>query len=176
MICVVYWLHDDSCADPRADGYVGITYYFERRVKRHRTSRRFPDGFSATVLFRGTRSECIEVEKQHRPKGGMGWNRCSGGYGGRVHAKSSREKISASLKGRQFSPEHRERLGAVNRGKPRPASSIGNSKRRLSAETRAKIGAWSREFQKGRKHSDATKEKMSAARAAWWREKANVGV
>lgn len=78
------------------------------------------------------------------------WYNCLlASQGGRHKPTGSfRQRLSASLRGRTFTLEHRLRIGAANRG------------RTYTAETRAKIACASA----ARRHSDTTKAKLAQAR------------
>jgi hypothetical protein len=80
--CVVYWLHDENQTNPTTDGYVGITWRLEERLKAHRIA--FPlwrgvDHFEVTILFRGNEEQCLAIEEELRPKPFIGWNIARGG-------------------------------------------------------------------------------------------------
>jgi hypothetical protein len=84
MICVVYWLWDESCFDPCSDGYVGVTAHLRKRVSDHRShigkgAAGLPSSFQVQILFRGTFNECAVIEEALRPTPGIGWNRAGGG-------------------------------------------------------------------------------------------------
>ena len=87
--CVLYWVHDETCLDPATHGYVGITAHEAARKGVHR--RRRPHA-TFTILFRGTRRECLAIEHQHRPERRVGWNLQRGG--GRLRGQLSRSTPS----------------------------------------------------------------------------------
>ena len=76
----------------------------------------------------------------------IGYNIADGGQGGDL-GEVSRAHISAALKGRPKTAEHRKKLSDINRGK------------RLSSDTKAKISVGNR----GKILSDETKAKMSSS-------------
>jgi hypothetical protein len=76
--CVVYYISDATCSDPYQHGYIGISSR-QSREREHRKSGKWPPGFTFTVMFRGTRRECADVEKQYRPRENIGWNSSRGG-------------------------------------------------------------------------------------------------
>lgn len=76
---VVYYISDATCTDPYQHSYIGITSNEKSRQYDHRRSGNFPDGFVWTILFRGTRKECGDVENKYRPASGTGWNAALGG-------------------------------------------------------------------------------------------------
>ena len=95
--CVVYYISDTTCTDPYQHGYIGITSNEKSRHNNHRRSGKFPDGFVWTILFRGTRKECGEVENKYRPEPNIGWNSSLGG--GRWRGKRFRTEMSQPNKG-----------------------------------------------------------------------------
>lgn len=140
MACVVYWLYDHSCFDPRTDGYVGVTgQHSPKRFSQHRHTegiyRRLPKKFDTLILFRGSFKECDLIETALRPATFIGWNILAGGskalklYGihnfryGRPLSEREKQKIRIKID---------ERGGIVN---PIPKGS------RLSDAERASIKA-----------------------------------
>lgn len=79
----------------------------------------------------------------------FGYNLTTGGEQP-TFSKEARQKLSKSLKGREFSEEHRKNIG------------IANHKRVLSKETREKISKHHKGMS-GKKHSDITRQHMSEA-------------
>ncbi len=77
---------------------------------------------------------------------------------GKKHSPETKAKISASLRGRKLSPEACANMSAARKGK---------SIKPWSEERRASGCPWL----KGRKHSAATKAKMSVARKKYWGNK-----
>jgi len=77
--CVLYWLHDERCICLQKHGYVGITTNWVRRLSQHQNNKRFPVNFEWSIIFTGTRAECLVLEHQLRPESGIGWNRSQGG-------------------------------------------------------------------------------------------------
>ena len=74
--CILYWIHDATCHSPSTHGYVGITAHEARRKGAHLRKR--PHA-TFTILFKGTRRDCLAHEQRHRPERHMGWNRQRGG-------------------------------------------------------------------------------------------------
>ena len=109
--CFVYWLYDESCADIHAHGYVGASVDPARRAAVHRYRGRLPD-FKLTVVFSGTREECLAKEKELRPVPGIGWNIEPGGPRRGV----IRPAVSEMNKQRWETVEHREKMKAVCSG------------------------------------------------------------
>lgn len=69
-----------------------------------------------------------------------------------------RAKMSTALKGRKFSPEHKAKLSAANKGENNPAKKL---------ESRIKIGL----KHKGKIITAEHRAKNSAAAKEWWRKK-----
>jgi NUMOD3 motif len=119
---VVYWLHDAGCSDPATDGYIGVTCRFESRIREHRKPGKFPNGFQVSVLFRGTRKDCVSKEKQYRPRPHVGWNYASGGHHF-LHTDETRAKIGEAGRGKayclgqKFTEERKQKIGAALRGR-----------------------------------------------------------
>lgn len=96
---VVYWLYDDTCTDPRFDGWIGATSNWTRRLWRHRNDGLLPTvDFKFKFLFRGTMKQCLKIERTLRPTPNISWNKYPGGALG--HAS----------KGVPKSPEQRKRM------------------------------------------------------------------
>jgi hypothetical protein len=92
---VLYWVHDDTCKDPLTDGYIGVTEYLDQRTRMHRKKpalnlrRQCKDVnlCDITILFEGSRMECLHKEAELRPHKSIGWNHTRGGAGsGTVNA------------------------------------------------------------------------------------------
>jgi hypothetical protein len=143
--CVVYWLHDDSCVCPWRHGYIGISARWENRLKEHRFSKRWPEGFQATILWRGTEAECFALEMRFRPDHGIGWNPARGGDNngrtlGYKHSDASRANVSNALRGHKKSEEWRRKLAAAGTGKTRSAEA--RAKQSAAIKGRPKPEAW----------------------------------
>jgi hypothetical protein len=143
--CVVYWLHDRNCECPWRHGYIGISARWEKRLKEHRYSKRWPEDFQATILFRGTEEECFALEMQFRPNHGIGWNPARGGNNngrtlGYKHSDASRANVSKALRGRKKSEGWRRKLAAANKGKTRSPES--RAKQSAAAKGRSKPEVW----------------------------------
>jgi len=83
-LCVVYWLYDAVCFDPRKDGYIGVTAQRPpKRFSQHQYAtgiyRRIPKQFESLILFRGSFAECDFLEEILRPDKFIGWNILPGG-------------------------------------------------------------------------------------------------
>lgn len=105
---------------------------------------------------------------------------------GKTPSIETRAKMSAAHKGRVFTAEHREKIGAAQRGQKRgPISqerrekiSNGLKGRICSSETRAKLSAANlgKNSWLGKRHSHETIAKMSAARLAYFARIKNVPI
>jgi hypothetical protein len=156
--CLVYWLFDRNCFDPRFDGYIGVATNLSKRLYDHRSKRGM---FDHIVLFRGSNEECYCLEKALRPHPGIGWNIAPGGEAhpgpgpsrppmlGRKHSAKTKAKMRKA---------YRKRLaeGRAYHG--------GNGGHKHDAETREKIRQ-ARLRQKcprtGKRHTEETKRAQS---------------
>jgi len=160
MICVVYWLYDDTCINPATHGYVGITKSLPRRVAEHR--RRFGDSFEVRVLLSGTWDECVAEEIRLRPEAGIGWNLVSGGTGGRSYPTSSKIRIGHANKGKKRSEAFKENIRRKMTGRKHDEQHVAKSAaalvgRPISDKTRAA-------FNIGRKKSHSPEARAKAVR------------
>jgi hypothetical protein len=142
MTHVAYWLFDETCSLPQIEGYVGVTRRLTERIREHRKHRP-QNGFNVAVIFEGTEEDCYTLERELRPRAGIGWNLAPGGPDGfkREIAEETRAKLR-----RPKSEEHKRASGAGNRGKIRSeetlrALSESHKGKMLTLEHRAKIGA-----------------------------------
>jgi hypothetical protein len=113
--CLVYWLHDDRCVCPWRHGYIGISTNWFRRLKRHRTNLGV---FQWKHLFTGSIEQCLKLERQLRPKPGIGWNEAPGGWPGGGAApkkRTTRELMRAAALRRYADPAERERTKLIVR-------------------------------------------------------------
>jgi len=133
--CVLYWLHDEYCICLQKHGYVGITTNWTRRLSQHQNNKSFPVNFEWSIIFTGTRAECLVLEYQLRPKSGIGWNRSQGGKPVVEFTDEVRGKMSAAAKVREFSVETREKLRISHIGK----TNKGRVGQKKSDEERRKI-------------------------------------
>jgi hypothetical protein len=127
---VVYWLHDEHCIRVQEHGYVGISAAFMTRLSVHQRDKRFPEDFEWSIIFTGSKAECLTLEHTLRPQSGIGWNRARGGkpeFTDEVRAnmrktKRTREQIEAH---RLATPESRrsgawrDKLAAASTGQVR---------------------------------------------------------
>jgi len=172
---VVYWLHDERCINLQVHGYVGISGHFMQRLGQHQRNKRFPANFEWSIIFSGTKAQCVEVEHTLRPLPGIGWNRARGGkpmveHTDEVRARMSkpkrmREQIEADRLARveaRRSGEWNRKLREANTGFIRSEASkakqsasmkgVPKSAAHCAAISRAKIGS---------RLSDETKLKIS---------------
>lgn len=165
---VVYWLYDAYCEAPERDGYVGVTGDFDYRIKSHRRKRQ--SSFDVKVLFTGTEDECYALERELRPKQGIGWNAAIGGPDGykRGHfanrgkrrTQEQIERLRQAYLGYKMPAEQRAKISAALKG------------RNPEAATQASTLAWKNGTRvsgmTGQKHGAETRAKMSAARSAFY--------
>ena len=76
---VVYWLHDAYCICLQQHGYVGISGAWTTRLAKHQRNKRFPPNFEWSIIFTGTKAECLAMEHKLRPVPNVGWNQAQGG-------------------------------------------------------------------------------------------------
>lgn len=186
--CVLYWLHDETCNDPRRHGYVGATSFPELRKRQHRENKNFPKGHKWTILFRGSKNKCLKLEAEFRPEDGIGWNKTRGGgfepkgggvppgyrfsdktklnmskaQKGRKKSKAHRRKISEALMGHVRTEESRAKQSASARGKPKSLKW-----RRMMSRLAKKRGG----FFKGGFSEEARAKMREAAKRNWARRK-----
>lgn len=133
------------------------------------------------VCFAYSRDELDLLEVHHiarcRNEGCALTNTAAGGHGGRSGPKSAEEcqRISASLKGRKLTLEHRRKLSEAKVGRKQSPELIAKrTGKPVSQETRDKMSAalrgktWTAEAKArmsmiatGRKHTDETKAKLT---------------
>lgn len=123
--CYLYWIHDTSCTSLEKSGYVGVTYFPNRRYREHKGSNKVPAESQMTILFEGTREDCFKLEKQHRPRSKIGWNGAPGGVSGfksqeinkgRIHTAKARKNMSTSHLGLKYGPRSKENRESISRG------------------------------------------------------------
>jgi NUMOD3 motif len=86
-IAVVYWLFDETCSCPEESGYVGCCTNLARRLVNHRIAFASYKGAIGTphpnlavkILLTGTSADALALERELRPRMGIGWNRNRGG-------------------------------------------------------------------------------------------------
>lgn len=92
---VIYWIRLPEHDNVTTDGYLGVTYNFDLRMKEHRDNlarnkHKNPhlenafktygwDYLVKEIIFSGEEAYCYEVKEQLRPKKSTGWNIASGG-------------------------------------------------------------------------------------------------
>ena len=78
-----YWAFDDTCLDPKTDGYVGVTEAPGSRRFGLITAGTIPKDAMVLILFEGERWMCLRLEREYRPTKGIGWNNDRGGTASR---------------------------------------------------------------------------------------------
>lgn len=91
---VVYWAHLKEHTDPRTQGYIGYSSYFQQRKNKHFYNARTkidsnPHFYNALIkygadviweiLFTGPILGCVQIEEYLRPAKNIGWNINVGG-------------------------------------------------------------------------------------------------
>jgi hypothetical protein len=74
---IVYWAFDATCSDPADSGYIGVTE--DRHARLSQLRKRLSSDARMLILFKGTREECLDLERRLRPRKSMGWNKAIGG-------------------------------------------------------------------------------------------------
>lgn len=103
----LYWIKLKSHTDFLIEGYIGITYDFERRVLQHKAKARSgvgkvyeilnklpEDDVEFKVLVIGDEKYCRDLEYKLRPKPDIGWNSAQGG--GKKKPLDQDEKLRSS--------------------------------------------------------------------------------
>ncbi len=90
----VYHIHYESNPD-LLQGYIGVTGNLKARISKHRHSGILRKGDTVTVLYTGTREDCLALESKLRPSNGIGRNISHGGSANCTTIK----------KGQRLSPE-----------------------------------------------------------------------
>jgi len=86
----VYWIHAQEHADMSAQGYIGVTKHFDKRMKQHNWNHPNPhfanaiekngwDNLVKEVVLIADEDYCLEVERKLRPQENIGWNIVAGG-------------------------------------------------------------------------------------------------
>lgn len=172
--CVVYWLHDAYCTHVQKHGYVGISTNWWRRLASHQKNKQFPL-FDWSIVFIGTRVECLLLERQLRPEIGIGWNQSVGGkpivnFTPEVRAKMSKSakskpKISEETRGKlcltSTGRTNKGRLGQKKSDKECDKISKNLTGRKLSAEHIKKLAAVPHEARHITPHSEEARLKIS---------------
>lgn len=177
MTCLVYWLHDTQCICPWKHGYVGISSRWHRRLWRHQREGKFPP-FEATILFRGTRDECLELEEWLRPTWRVGWNNWKGGRAGPTTPKtlSTRENMRLAALKRFQDPREREKQRINNIGKhdhrgennPRFGKQLSEEEKKNISIGRVGKGIGNQNWRKRKPYSEEALRKMSEASKRRW--------
>lgn len=80
----LYWIHFPNHSDIYEDGYVGISYNLEERIRKHKNGKhkgRFINGAVVSIIAKNlNQNEALLLEKKLRPKCYIGWNKSSGGF------------------------------------------------------------------------------------------------
>lgn len=161
----VYWIHTPDMTDPKTQGYVGVSNAgSNKRFSQHLLSAkngsslvvhkaiRKYDNITIKVLVEAAPEFCLMVEECFRPTENIAWNLSRGGLNYSLGAKrsmTSREKMSASAKGKVLAESTKEKLRLANTGKKR------------SEETKRKLSLANRNRQP---ISEITRQRMSESR------------
>lgn len=165
MYCV-YWIHLPNHTDITSQGYVGITSRSERaelRLYEHRiqrTNQHLSNAFDLygntiiqTILVKGSKEYCLEIEKKLRPNNHIGWNIAPGG-GIPKSRKGMGPTKTSFVKGHSVSEDTKQKLYKANIGKV------------LNEDHKKKIGI----KHKGKIISNCTREKARIATHKYYEE------
>ena len=123
----MYSVYHISANNDLRMGYVGVTNDVPRRWQHHTRSlytigkeirNRGWTFDNLKVIYEGDAKDCFRLEETLRPTKNIGLNEASGGCGGyTIYTKERGDKISAALKGRKKTKEHRKALSESLIGK-----------------------------------------------------------
>lgn len=108
--CYVYWIRHPGHTDIFSQGYIGITYNFNKRMSRHKTDCHNPylkkiiTKYTWASLIKekiliSTREYCEDIEKLLRPNKKLGWNFNIGGEKLPDNSKENNPKFKSKVKG-----------------------------------------------------------------------------
>jgi len=87
----LYWIHRGCHTNIKTEGYIGVTYNFEKRFRQHKINANLDmrnhvinairkyDNLIYDILCMGSREYICELENNLRPKTNIGWNIAIGG-------------------------------------------------------------------------------------------------
>lgn len=130
----VYWIHLPEHLNMLSEGYIGVASNgVEKRLSVHRhavnngselhvhRAMRLREDYVVDVLIKAPPEYCYEVEARLRPNVNIGWNIAQGGNVsptlGLVPSEDTRNKISASNRGRIVSEDTKLKLSLANKGR-----------------------------------------------------------
>lgn len=131
----LYWIHLENHTNYNAQGYIGVSKHFEKRIKEHRYQSNPRVKFAAdkygwknlkfTVLAKELDKEAVLLlEEMLRPTEFIGWNLAIGGSisGGTTGPLSEKHKakISKSNTGKQRTTEHKQNYSVSKQGQKNP--------------------------------------------------------
>lgn len=142
----VYWLHlPDEHTDPYNQGYIGITSNTVNREYHHRWTGKLSNTAIMTIIYEGSRADCMSKEFEYRPLPNIGWNKAVGGTeiaGSRIglfHTEETKIKMSLAKLGKKRKPrsdEHRRKISQFRSGQKLPPLT---SEHRLKLSIAAKL-------------------------------------
>ena len=165
----VYWVRHADHTDLLTQGYVGVTAYFDRRMKEHnkKTENRYFrhaiqkygwDGLVKEQILIADEDYCLDIEAKLRPADKIGWNLVKGGgkppvaYGNKVrlgrspwnkgkpHSDVTKQKLSVAVAKVWEDPEHKERMKAKLKGRVSPRKGVKLSAELIEKMRMSKIG------------------------------------
>jgi hypothetical protein len=162
-LACVYWVRHADHTDLSTQGYIGVTAYFDRRMKEHHktTKNRYfrfaiqKYGWGNLIknqILIADEDYCLDVEAKLRPNDKIGWNLVKGGgkpplaigntykvgipswNKGKPHSAETKQKLSVAVSTLWMNPEHKSRMKAALKGRVSPRKGC-----KLSAETLGKM-------------------------------------
>jgi hypothetical protein len=158
-VAYVYWIRAPHHTDMLKEGYIGVTssdvatrFYFHRAEAKagstkpvHHAIRKYADALIVTPLVQADEAYCYELEARLRPAVKVGWNLAIGGLSSPMRGITGEQHPNF---GKPCSEATKQKISRANAGQKN-----GNF---------GKTGSMNAFH--GRKHSEAAREKMRAAR------------
>ena len=128
-IYIVYWIHRSCHTNILEEGYVGVTYNIEKRIKSHiydktnmhliNAINKYDDIIVDIILINWCEKYCYFIESLLRHEGHIGWNIAMGGKKppsnkGKHHSLEVRQKISNIKKGKNRTNETKQKISYAN--------------------------------------------------------------
>lgn len=204
MESVVYWIRLKTSVCIKTDGYVGVTNKYTKRIKEHfrndgtchhlynAIAKYGVDNITHSVIFRGSREGCLQIEEYFRPKANIGWNILNGGgcssgsnhpsygkwvmtdkrkhhyetyqYKGPKHSEETKDYLRKINLGKKLSPETRLSISKALTGKKATPETCSKRSQSLKGHVCTEdTRAKISKANKGKKLTDAHKELLSKA-------------
>lgn len=94
MMAVLYWIRLKEHYNINSQGYVGVSNDFSKRIRQHKNLKKISnklqeiyqehswENLVKSIIFEGTKEECLKAEMELRPSPNVGWNVSIGGTEG----------------------------------------------------------------------------------------------